>query len=83
MDGIQGHMQGTPSQGAGDQPLEQRAGSYQKQLRGYRAFIPSRLPPESLTHNVFSQKHKVMVWLSRQTDVGPPKLDGAIFREGT
>jgi hypothetical protein len=43
-----------------------------------------RIPvSQSLTHNVFSQKHRVMVWLSRQTDVGPPKLDGAIFREGT
>jgi Fic family protein len=73
MDGIQGHMQGTPSQGAGDQPLEQRAGSYQKQLRGYRAFIPARLPPEPPI-----QLTGELQRLLSQADLALGRLDGSI-----
>jgi hypothetical protein len=76
MDGMQGHMQGSPSQGAGDQPFERRAGSYQKQLRGYRAFIPARLPPEPPIQLTGEFQR-----LLSQADLALGRLDGSIHHQ--
>jgi Fic family protein len=66
-------MQVTLSQGAGDTANERRAGSYQKQLRGYRAFVPSRLPPEPPI-----QLTGELQRLLSQADLALGRLDGSI-----
>ncbi len=66
-------MQATPSQDAADPPFERRAGSYQKQLRGYRAFVPAPLPPEPPI-----QLTGELQRLLSQADLALGRLDGSI-----
>ena len=66
-------MQTSSTQGTGDQPLETRAGSYQRQLRGYRAFIPAPLPPAPPVR-IEGELQRLL----SQADLALGRLDGSI-----
>ncbi len=61
------------TQGTGDQPLKNRAGSYQRQLRGYRAFIPAPLPPAPPVR-IEGELQRLL----SQADLALGRLDGSI-----
>ena len=66
-------MQTSSTQGTGSQPLENRAGSYQRQLRGYRAFIPAPLPPAPPVR-IEGELQRLL----SQADLALGRLDGSI-----
>ena len=66
-------MQTSTTQGTGDRPLENRAGSYQRQLRGYRAFIPAPLPPAPPVR-IEGELQRLL----SQADLALGRLDGSI-----
>lgn len=66
-------MQASGTQGTGDQPVENRSGSYQRQLRGYRAFIPAPLPPVPPV-----RLEGELQGLLSQADLALGRLDGSI-----
>ena len=62
-------MQTSTTQGTGDQSLE----SYQRQLRGYRAFIPGPLPPVPPVR-IEGELQRLL----SQADLALGRLDGSI-----
>ena len=66
-------MQTSSTQGTGSQPFENRAGSYQRQLRGYRAFIPTPLPPAPPVR-IEGELQRLL----SQADLALGRLDGSI-----
>ena len=66
-------MQTSSTQGTGSKPFENRAGSYQRQLRGYRAFIPAPLPPAPPVR-IEGELRRLL----SQADLALGRLDGSI-----
>ena len=66
-------MQTSSTQGTGSQPFENRAGSYQRQLRGYRAFVPAPLPPAPPVR-IEGELQRLL----SQADLALGRLDGSI-----
>ncbi len=66
-------MQTSSTQGTGSQPFENRAGSYQRQLRGYRAFVPAPLPPAPPVR-IEDELQRLL----SQADLALGRLDGSI-----
>lgn len=66
-------MQTSLTQGAAEPPPLGRAGAYQRQLRGYRAFVPAPLPPNP----PIAPTGELQKLLSR-ADLALGRLDGSI-----
>ena len=58
----------------GNVPLHGRAGTYQKQLTGYKAFIPAALPPSPAIHIDGALQR-----LLSEADLALGRLDGSIL----
>ena len=66
-------MQASLTQGATELPQEGRAGTYRRQLSGYRAFVPAPLPPNPPVR-MTGELQKLL----SQADLALGRLDGSI-----